>query len=224
MRISDFGHVRRSIGEGGFRILGGPERVKTLLGCAFAVLAMSALCAAWSQAESLAVGKATLSAPVLDWDGQTITAKGGASFVTTSNAALKPGGVRLESLKADAIVLQLAQQKGKKLGMKSASATGGVVMKAKRSDQETTPDGKTVTIMRDVLATAKSATLPETQDAVTLRGNVVIRITEPGVVEPYALITGETVVVSLKDNRIHIEGPQGGQAEITVTPKEGEQK
>lgn len=188
-----------------------------------AVLALAAY-GAWCAPQSVSVGKATLSAPVIDWDGNSIEASGGASFVTTSNAALKPGGVRLESLKAESIVLQLGREKGKKLGMKSASAIGGVIMKAKRAEQELAPDGKPVTIIRDVQATAKSATLPEAQDAVTLKGNVVIKITEPGVAEPYALVTGETVVFGLKDNRIHVEGPAGKQAEITVTPKEGEQK
>jgi len=187
---------------------------------AFVLVMVSAVCAAWGAPQSVAVGKATLSAAVLDWDGQTIIASGGASLVASSNAPLKPGGTRLDYMKAETITIQLLRDANKKLAMKSASATGGVVMKAKRSDQEQTTDGKPLTIIRDVSATARSAVLTQNQDAVKLTGNVIIKITDPGAAEPYALITGEIVTVSLKDNKIHIEGPPGKQAEFTITPKE----
>jgi len=42
-----------------------------------------ALYAVVGAAGSFAIGKTTLSGNVLDWDGQTITAKGNASFTTS---------------------------------------------------------------------------------------------------------------------------------------------
>lgn len=183
------------------------------------------LCAVACRAESFAIGKATVSARVLEWDGQRISAKGSASLIMApSNIALKAGQVRLESMKAETITLDLVRDQTKKLVMQTAAATGGVVIKAKRADQETDQNGKAVPVMRDLSATAQTASMPQTQDVVKLAGDVTVKITEPGVAEPIAVITGETVTVSLKDNKIRVEGPPGKPAQFVVTPKEGEKK
>jgi lipopolysaccharide export system protein LptA len=196
------------------------SRVAVIIG----VIALC-LCAIEGWAESLALGKATVSARVLEWDGQTISAKGAASLVITPpSTPLKLGQVRLESMKAETIALDLVRNQTKKLVMQTATASGDVVIKAKRADQETDQAGKQVTVMRDVCATAQTASMPQTQDVVKLAGDVTVKITEPGVVEPIAVITGETVTVSLKDNKIRVEGPPGKPAQFVVTPKEGEKK
>ena len=171
-------------------------------------------------AGSFAFGKTTLSGTVLDWNGQTISAKGNASFTTApSKTPLRVGNMRLESIRANTITVTLTSSKSQSL--KEASATGSVVIRAKRADQETTQSG-TVTVLRDVYATAASAIMPQTQDVIKLTGNVTVKVTEPGVAEPIAMLSGETVIVSLKDNNIRVEGQAGKPAEFTVTPKEGE--
>jgi lipopolysaccharide export system protein LptA len=171
-------------------------------------------------ASSFAIGKTTLSGTVLDWNGQTITAKGNASFTTApSKTPLKVGTMRLESIRANTIVLTLTS--GKSQSLKEASATGGVIIRAKRADQETTSSG-TTTVLRDVYATADSAVMPQTQDTVKLTGNVTVKVTEPGVAEPIAMLSGNIVTVSLKDNKIRVEGQADRPAEFTVTPKEGQ--
>ena len=169
-------------------------------------------------AGSFAIGKTSLSGTVLDWNGQTITAKGSAYFTTAqSTTPLRAGTMRLESIRANTIALTLTS--GKSQSLKEASATGGVAIRAKRADQETTQSG-TVTVLRDVYATADSAVLPQTQDIIKLTGNVTVKVTEPGVAEPIALLSGEVVTVSLKDNKIRVEGQANKPAEFTVTPKE----
>lgn len=171
-------------------------------------------------AGSFAIGKTSLSGAVLDWNGQTITAKGNASFTTApSKTPLRVGTMRLESIRANTITVTLTS--GKSQTLKEASASGGVVIRAKRADQETTQSGK-VTVIRDVYATAGSAVMPQTQDVIKLTGDVTVKVTEPGVVEPIAVLSGEIVTVSLKDNKIRVEGQANKPAEFTVTPKEGQ--
>ena len=171
-------------------------------------------------AASFAIGKTTLSGTVLDWNGQTITAKGNASFTTApSKTPLKVGTMRLESIRANTITVTLTS--GKSQALKEASATGGVVIRGKRADQETTQSG-TTTVLRDVYATADSAVMPQTQDTVKLTGNVTVKVTEPGVAEPIAMLSGNIVTVSLKDNKIRVEGQADKPAQFTVTPKEGQ--
>ena len=171
-------------------------------------------------AASFAIGKTTLSGTVLDWNGQTITAKGNASFTTApSKTPLKVGTMRLESIRANTITVTLTS--GKSQALKEASATGGVVIRGKRADQETTQSG-TMTVLRDVYATADTAVMLQTQDVVKLTGNVMVKVTEPGVAEPIAMLSGNIVTVSLKDNKIRVEGQANKPAEFTVTPKEGQ--
>ena len=183
-----------------------------------AVIAGLGLYAVVGSAGSFAIGKTSLSGTVLDWNGQTITAKGNASFTTApSKTPLRAGTMRLESIKANTITVTLTS--GKFQSLKEASAVGGVIIRAKRADQETTQSGA-VTVLRDVYATAVSAVLPQTQDVIKLTGNVTVKVTEPGVAEPIAVLSGEIVTVSLKDNKIRVEGQADKPAEFTVTPKE----
>jgi hypothetical protein len=176
-------------------------------------------------ATGFAIGKSKLSAKTLDLDSESIVAKGNASMSMSPSAApLEIGQMQLESMTAQAITIRLQAGKAKKLAMKDAEATGGVIIRAKRADKDTGADGKPVRVMRDVYASAQTATMPESQDVVKLSGDVVVKITDPGASEPIATVTGEIVMVSLKDGKIHIEGQGDNPAEFTVTPKEGEKK
>lgn len=176
-------------------------------------------------ANSFAFGKSKLSAKVIELDGQSVSAVGNASLtMTSSGVSLKLGQVRLESMTAQSINVDLKKDKNKKLAMKSASATGGVVIRAKRADKDTGPDGKPIIVIHDVHASAKSAVMAEGQDYVKLTGDVLVKITEPGVAEPVAEITGEIVTISLTGGKIRIEGQGDKQADVTVSPPQKESK
>lgn len=172
-----------------------------------------------------AVGKARLLAHDVEYDGQSVTLTGNASMsMSAPNAPLKLGQMRLESVTAQKITVGITKDKTRKLAMGSASATGGVVVRAKRADSDTDPNGKPVKVMRDVYASAQSAVMPQTQDVVKLTGNVVVKITEPGMAEPVATVAGDVVTVSLKDGKIRITGQGDKQAEVMMTLGEGEKK
>lgn len=175
-------------------------------------------------AASFAVGKSSLSARSMDIDSESVVAKGNASLSMSSSGALDIGQMKLESMTAQAITIHLQTGKAKKLTMKDAAATGGVSIHAKRADKDTDADGKPIRVIRDIHASAQSATMPESADVVKLTGDVVVKITEPGVAEPIATVTGDVVTVSLKDGKIHIEGQDNKPAEFTVTPRSGGKK
>lgn len=176
-------------------------------------------------ADSYAVGKMTLSGAVLELDNQSVTAKGSANFVSSVSASpLKAGTMRVDSLKADTIQLDLTRDANKKQTLKGATATGSVVIKGKRAEQGEDESGKPMVTIQDVIATAKTATLIQDKQEVVLTGDVVVKITEPGVTEPILALNGKKVTFSLKDNKMRVEGQSDKQAEITVTPKEEKAK
>lgn len=173
-------------------------------------------------ANSLSVGKASLSGAVLDWDGSKIVAKGKAVLTTNNSQPLKPGNMRLESINAEIITIELTRS-GNDQTLRQASAVGSVIIRGKRADQETDSAGKIITVVRNVTATAKNAVMSADQDTIKLSGNAVVKILDPGADKPVAYLTGEIVTVSLKDNRIRVEG-QSRPAEFAVTSGEGERK
>lgn len=175
-------------------------------------------------AASFAVGKSTLSARSMDLDAESIVAKGNASLAIPSSTSLEIGQMRLESMTAQAITIHLQSGKGQKMSMKDAIATGGVVIRGKRADKDTDAAGKPVRIVRDIYAKAQTASMPESQDVVKLTGDVLVKITEPGMADPVATVSGEVVTISLKDGKIHIEGQDNKPAEFSVTPKGGGKK
>lgn len=184
--------------------------------CIFAVI---------GRADSYSIGKTTLRGDILELDNLVIKAIGNASIVSTGTSSAIPAGtMRLESLKSAEIRVELTRDKKGEMTTKEAAATGGVSIKAKRADKETDANGKSVTIIRDVTATAKTATLVEGQETIALKGNVVVKITEPGQAEPIAVVTGENVMVFLKENRIRVVGGSDKPAELTYTPKEEDRK
>jgi len=179
----------------------------------------------FGRAESLALGMMTLAGKVLELDDLTIIATGNASFVSSSpDTPMKAGTTRLESIKAESIRLDLIKGKDGKLALGKALVTGGVIIKAKRADRKTGQTDGSATTVRDILATAQTATLEQGQDAVVLRGGVVVKVTDPKLAGPIARLTGETVTISLKDNKMRVEGPPGKHAELILTPEEAEKK
>jgi lipopolysaccharide export system protein LptA len=137
---------------------------------------------------------------------------------------VQPGTMRLDALSANKINVQLVKDAKGSQSPSKAHATGGVAIKARRADRVTSESGQIKTILRDVRATAKEASLVQSEDQVVLTGDVIVTITEPGVEEPLAVITGDKVTVFLKENRFRVEGQSGKQAEMSVTTKEGEKK
>lgn len=190
---------------------------------ALALAAALGLYVGLSSADSYAVGKVALKGAVLEYDGLAITAKGSASLLSLApDSPIEAGTMRLESLDAESIRLDLTRDKNRELAVEKAAATGGVILKARRADKETTQAGAVVTVVRGLRATGQTATLVQGQDVVVLKGDVIVRVTEPGTAEPIAVLTGDTATVSLKENKIRIEGSSGRPAEFVVTPKEEE--
>ena len=176
-------------------------------------------------ADSYAVGKMNLSGPVLEIDNDGITASGGANFVSTvTTGPMKPGTMRVDSLRAEKIRLDLARDKKGRQALKQATATGNVVIKGKRAEQSADEAGKPITTIQDFVATADNVNMPEGQDIVVLTGNVLVKVTEPGVPEPIWTLDGKKATFSLKDNKMRIEGDAGKPAALTVTPKEEKSK
>lgn len=172
-------------------------------------------------ADSFAFGKIKLSGTVLELDNQNVTAKGNANFISNLPAGqMKAGTMRVNSLKADTIQLDLTRGADKKQILKGATATGNVVIKGKRAEQSVDESGKKTVTIQDVLATAQSAVLVQDKQEVVLTGNVVVKITEPGVTEPIVDSKCDTATFYLKENKLSLKADPGKQAEITVTPKE----
>ena len=165
-----------------------------------------------------------LSSKIIEISNQAFTLEGKAHLaVTYASTTIKTGTMRLESMSAEKIDVELARDAKGGQSPSKVAAIGGVIMKAKRADEEANRTDGPVTIFRDVHATAQTATT-ESLENLVLKGNVVVKIMEPGIAEPVAVISGETVRVSLKDNKIRVEGQSDKPAELTVTSKEGEEK
>lgn len=168
------------------------------------LVGMLGLCASRSGAVTLRIGDTKLDCADLELDGQVVTARGNASLVSPE-----------ASIKAQTIRLDLARSKDGKLMVVKGTATGGVVVKAKQTDKKT----KTT---RDVNATAQTAVMEQGKDTVVLTGNVVVKVTDPGLAEP-AVLTGENATVFLKDQKIRVLGSTAKRAEATLMPKEEEE-
>lgn len=186
-----------------------------------AVMTVLSLYAGTGRAASYSFGKVTLSASVIEWENLLVKATGNARLVSAPpDANIAAGTMRLSSIEAKEIRVDLLREKGGQVSIKSATASGGVTIKAKRADAETDAAGKTVTVVRDVNATAQNAVLSREQDTIVLTGNVIVKIVEPEKPQPFASITGNTVTYYMKENRIQVKGHNGSPAAITVTPAE----
>lgn len=169
-------------------------------------------------AASIAVGRMSLRGMTIEYDeSQIVTVTGKASFVAPGSGDIPVGKMRLDSLAAQTISVELGKGADKKLSAKKASAIGGVTIKARRANKTDDGTGKTI---QNVYATAQSAVMETSKDEVVLSGSVVVKLTEPGDSEPMGMLTGDRVVFSLKDNKIRIEGQSDRPADITFTPKE----
>lgn len=153
-----------------------------------------------------------------------VVLKGNASLVNTATGSkMLPNSMRLDAMNSDTLKIDLANQKNGSLALRSAVATGGVIVKGKRANLTTGSDGQKQVIIQDVLATAQNAEMPEGEDKIILTGNVVLKILDPGVAEPSTVVTGAKVVVLLTDAEISVDAPSDGLVEITMTMKEKEQ-
>lgn len=191
------------------------------LALVFALMVLLTLYAGLGRAASYSLGKVTLSASVIEWENLLVKAVGNARLVSSSSQTAVPAGtMRLTSIEAKEIRVDLSRDKGEQVSIKSAAASGGVTIKAKRADAETDAAGKSTTVVRDVNATAQSAVLSQGQDTVVLTGNVIVKIIEAGKPEPFASVTGQTVTYFMKENRIQVKGQNGDPAAVTVTPGE----
>jgi hypothetical protein len=147
---------------------------------------------------------------------------GGVTFINGVQSVLEPGSMRIDSMKSAAATVQLGADKNGKQVLKNATATGGVIIKGKRSNQTQGTDGKAEIVIQDVIATAKSAEVPNGADKAILTGNVIVKIMNPGDPVPAALITGEKVEISFPDAEISVTAAPEGLSEIKVPapPKE----
>ena len=199
-----------------------------------ALALVAALSAGASWAGNMSVGKTTLSGDKLVLDNapgdggkpiETVKASGHANLISIAPAGqLKPGAMRLDSLKADDIEIVMTRGNKGRMSTKRASATGGVVIKAKRMDEEDGPNGKKVMVLRDVSAVAKSAELPDGVNSLVLTGDVTVKVTDPGNPEPLVHVSGDKVTVDLQTSRITVEGQPGSPAALILSPKEGNKK
>ena len=189
---------------------------------AVALIAALGLYVGLGCADSYSLGGTKLSGDSIEIDNLAVIAAGNAKLVCTYPAgAIKAGTMRLDSIQAESIRVDLVRGKGKELILKEASATGGAVIQARRADRETNPNGQPTTVIRSIYATARSAKLLQDRNTVLLTGNVVVKFTEPGKAEPLAAIDGQAVTYFLKENKIQIKGQP---AELTVTSGEEEKK
>lgn len=186
------------------------------------IIAVAAAIAAFSifgSADSFALGKMTLSGKTIEYANQTVTVAGKASFTSISpQGTVKPGTMRLDAMRADSIRVDLVKDKGGKLSPDKAVATGDVFVKAKRADIVAGQGS----VLRDVHATAKSATFDSGLATVVLTGSAEIKILEAGAKEPIAVLSGDKVTISLKDNKMRVEGQSEKPAEITYTQSDKE--
>jgi len=195
------------------------------LALALLLVAALGLYVGLGRAGSYSFGKTALSGDSIELDNLAVTATGSAKLVCAYPAGdIEAGAMRLDSIQAESICVDLVRGKGNELILKEASAAGGVVIQARRADRETNPKGQPITVIRSVHATARSAKLLQDRNTVLLTGSVVVKVTEPGKTEPLAAIDGQNVTYLLKENKIQIKGQPGKPAEITVTSGEEEKK
>jgi len=162
-----------------------------------------------------------LSGKVITGSNQSYSAVGNAVVtITYKSLDMKPGTIRLDSMNAEKIQVDMTTNVNKKQVPKKAVASGGVVIHGRRLAPQV---GSVNGVIQEIKATGQTATMIQAENTVTLDGNVVIKTTEVG--EEVASAEGSKAVMSLKENNeaggwFTIEGEPGGQAEITSTTKE----
>lgn len=168
----------------------------------FAILLALCLYAKFGSAEGFAIGGTKLSGAEIDIDfgKQVVTAKG--------NAGLNAPNT---SIKAESIRLELQRGKDGKLSLLKSTASGGVIIHARQIDR----GGKSSIVD----ATSKTASMAQGEDTVVLSGDVKMKVTNADLAEP-AVLSGERIIVYLKENRIQAQRSADNPAELTVTPKE----
>ncbi|MHB1001602.1 MAG: LPS export ABC transporter periplasmic protein LptC [Armatimonadota bacterium] len=162
------------------------------------VLLVLAMYVQLGSTDSYAIGQMKLSGTVIDIEQKVITASGKAKL-TAPNAVISADNIRLD----------LA---GKGGGVTKGTATGNVVIHAKQIDKT---NGT-----RTVDATSQTAVMIQGQNNIVLRGNVVVKMTDPEQLGEPGTLTSDVVTVFLNENRIRAESVTDKQPELVVTPKE----
>jgi lipopolysaccharide export system protein LptA len=124
--------------------------------------------------------------------------------------------MRLDSLVAKSIRVDLVKGADKRMSAKTAVAEGGVTIEARRSNvsKDQPP------VIQNLHAVAQTATMQTDADKIILSGDVVVKVIEPGLSEPVNTIVGNRVIFSMKENKMRVEGESDKPAEITMTQKE----
>ena len=178
------------------------------------ILVVAALCiwaAISGSADSMMVGQMKLISPdiEIDFQGGHLVATHKATFTNVSRVPLPAGQIRLDSLNAPTISVDLAE--GKHMSPKRAVASGGVTIDA--HDMKVTK-GQSPVLQR-IHGSSKTATMESNDNLVTLTGNVVVTVTEAGSSEPLQTIRGDKVICMLKENKFRILGTEDAPAEVT---------
>lgn len=163
------------------------------------VIVILLLFAVMSGADNFAIGQIRLSAVDIVIETTTVTAAGKAALAS-------PGA----SIKADNIRIDLQNKGG---GFSKGTAEGSVVIHAKQMDKVTGS-------FRLVDATSATAVMTQGQNNIVLKGNVVIKLTDPERLDSPGVFSGDTVTVYLNENKIRVQGSSEKPAELTITPKE----
>lgn len=182
------------------------------------VFTVLAACAVYGVGQSVAVGNMELSGRTVDMnpDG-TITVKGNARFVASSTEPLPAGQMRLDSLGAQSITIELTKSKDKKFTPKSAVADGGVTIEAQRSNVTKDQAGQTTTTLQNVHAVAQTATMDNIHGNIVLSGKVSVKITEPGVADPVYSTNCDRLTFSLKENKMRAESDSGDLVKMKMS-------
>lgn len=170
-------------------------------------------------AENMVVGHWSVAAKkiVLKLKKNVAVFSGGVSFSNAStNEEMEPGSLRLDSIRSASATVELGTDKKGKQVLKTATASGGVTLKGKRANVTQGADGKSLVVMQDLLATAKTAEIPDGEERAILTGNVVVKILNPGSSVPATYVTGDKVEVLFSESEISISAAPEGMAEIKI--------
>jgi len=179
-------------------------------------------CSMANAAQSVKVGDMKLTCKVIELIKDTITADGKVTMLSTQTGTLKTGQVRLDSLVAQTVKFDIISNKTTSTP-KSAKATGGVTIKARRANQDTDAAGKPIVVMQTIQAVAQNAIMENSMERIVLTGKVTVKITEPGNPNPVYDGVCDKLTLSLKDGKMRMESDSEDQTQINFVLKEKRQ-
>ncbi|GEM_PF-1808522 len=183
----------------------------------FAILTALCVYAAFTSAESLAIGGIHLSGDmeisenlVELTNGAVLELPGSAWKCDVCGKTVQDALITAKTITAD-----LKKTPAKKLALAKAIATGSVVIHAKQIDKA----GKTT---RFIHATGDKAVFTPAigaeDETIVLTGNAAVKLTDPDLSEP-ATLTGSSITVYLNKSKISVKS-----GDMRIKPKEGEQQ